>query len=233
MTRVLLIEDNERLAIGLKANLEVEGYQVRTAPDGETGLEEARSFNPHLVILDLMLPDVDGFEVLERLRDSGNGVPVLILSARGEEVDKVRGFQGGADDYVTKPFSLMELMARVTAMLRRSSSRPQDASSPEDEDSMERYGSVEVNPEARTVHKAGEVVHLTPKAFDLLLALIRRRGRVATRLELMEEVWGHQAAVQSRTVDAHISELRSKLEDRPSDPTHILTVWKVGYRLEA
>jgi two-component system response regulator MtrA len=153
-------------------------------------------------------------------------MPVLVLTARGEEADRVFGFRLGADDYVTKPFSLSELIARVKAILRRTqSSAP--AHPP-----TEKFGTVEVNPASRTVTKGGEPVQLTPKEFDLLLALIRRRGAVASRLELLKEVWGHQAEVMTRTVDIHVAELRRKVEQDPSQPKHILTVWKAGYRFE-
>ena len=177
MARVLIVEDNVDLAYGLQNNLEIEGYEVRVAENGETGLEQATEWDPDLIILDLMLPDLDGYRVLQYLRKSGAITPVLILTARGEESDKVLGFRLGADDYVTKPFGVMELLARVEA-------------------------------------------------------IIRRRGVVASRLELLQEVWGHRAAVVSRTVDTHISEIRRKLEEEPNHPRHILTVHKAGYRFQ-
>jgi DNA-binding response OmpR family regulator len=155
-------------------------------------------------------------------------VPVLILTARGEEADKVLGFRLGADDYVTKPCGVLELLARVGALLRRS--RLADHRAPTD--AIERFGTVEINPSSRTVTKEGTPVALSPKEFDLLLALVRRRGAVASRVELLREVWGHRVEVMTRTVDIHIAELRRKLEDDPSQPRHILTVWKAGYRLE-
>ena len=224
--RILLVEDNADLAFGLRNSLEIAGYQVVVANDGPTGLAQARACAPDLVILDLMLPGMDGYRVLRALRDEGSRVPVLILTARGEEADKVLGFRLGADDYVTKPFSLSELIARVKAILRRTQSAA-PAHPP-----TEKFGTVEVNPASRTVTKGGEPVQLTPKEFDLLLALIRRRGAVASRLELLKEVWGHQAEVMTRTVDIHVAELRRKVEQDPSQPKHILTVWKAGYRFE-
>jgi len=157
-------------------------------------------------------------------------MPVLILTARGEEADKVLGFRLGADDYVTKPFGLLELLARVTALLRRAGRAPKGAASANGE--VERFGEVEVRPASRSVFVRGEEVSLTLKEFDLLLALLQRRGAVASRLELLQEVWGHRAAVMTRTVDMHIAELRRKLEADASNPRHILTVWKVGYRLQ-
>ena len=226
LTTILVVEDNPDLAYGLRNNLEIEGYEVTVAPDGPAGLAAARSADPDLIILDLMIPGMDGYRVLKTLRDEGKDVPVLILTARGEEADKVRGFRLGADDYVTKPFSLSELIARVKAILRRTQ-HAAPAHPP-----TEKFGTVEVNPASRTVTKGGEPVQLTPKEFDLLLALIRRRGAVASRLELLKEVWGHQAEVMTRTVDIHVAELRRKVEDDPSRPRHILTVWKAGYRFE-
>lgn len=231
MTSVLVIEDNPDLAFGLRNNLEIEGYEVEVAEDGRAGLARARALEPDLVILDLMLPGMDGYRVLHELRDEGRTVPVLILTARGEEVDKVRGFRLGADDYVTKPFGLLELLARVEALLRRTGRAHGNGTQPGT--GVERFGEIQLDVAARTVLRRGEPVPLTPKEFDLLLALIQRRGAVASRLDLLREVWGHRAAVLTRTVDTHVAELRRKLEDDPAKPRHILTVWKAGYRLEA
>ena len=228
MPRILIVEDNPDLAYGLRTGLEIEGYDVQVADDGETGLERARSWSPNLVMLDLMLPGMDGYRVLKALREGGSDVPVLILTARGEEADKVLGFRLGADDYVTKPCGVLELLARVGALLRRSRLGDQRGGG----DGHERFGAVEINPASRTVMKEGIAVALSPKEFDLLLALVRRRGAVASRVELLREVWGHRVEVMTRTVDIHIAELRRKLEDDPSQPRHILTVWKAGYRLE-
>jgi len=227
MTRVLVVEDNANLAFGLTRSLESEGYEVEAAEDGVRGLEMARTISPDLVVLDLMLPGMDGYTILKKLRAEGKDVPVLILTARGEEADKVFGFRLGADDYVTKPFSLSELLARVQAILRRAKSGDK-----RDGEALEEFGDVSINTLARSVKKSESEIALTPKEFDLLLALIRRRGAVASRLELLKEVWGHQAEVMTRTVDIHIAELRRKLEDDPSTPRHILTVWKAGYRLQ-
>jgi two-component system, OmpR family, alkaline phosphatase synthesis response regulator PhoP len=228
MTRVLVVEDNANLAFGLTRSLESEGYEVEAAEDGVRGLEMARTTNPDLVVLDLMLPGMDGYTILKKLRAEGKDVPVLILTARGEEADKVFGFRLGADDYVTKPFSLSELLARVQAILRRAKGGEK-----RDGEAVEEFGDVSINTLARSVKKGETDVALTPKEFDLLLALVRRRGAVASRLELLKEVWGHQAEVMTRTVDIHIAELRRKLEDDASTPKHILTVWKAGYRLQA
>ena len=224
MARILIVEDSARLAYGLRNNLEIDGHEVEVAEDGSRGLDSALSWRPDLVILDLMLPKIDGFQVLRSLREKGSDVPVLILSARGEEVDKVMGFRLGADDYVTKPFGVLELLARVSAILRRT--RPDEKPV-----RVESFGSIEIRLEHRLVLRDGQEVRLTPKEFDLLVALVRRRGAVATRVALLKEVWGHRAAVLSRTVDTHIAELRRKLEEHPGEPRHILTVHRYGYRL--
>jgi two-component system, OmpR family, alkaline phosphatase synthesis response regulator PhoP len=225
MTRVLVVEDNRDLAFGLRNNLEIEGYTVDLAADGPSGLEAARQHPPDLVVLDLMLPGLDGYRVLRQLREDGLTMPVLILTAKGEEADKVLGFRLGADDYVTKPFGLLELLARVQALLRRS--RPQPAAT----DEVQRFGDVDVDPATRAVRRGGAVVALTPMEFDLLMALLKRNGAIVSRLDLLKEVWGHSSAVLTRTVDTHIGELRRKLESDPSRPRHILTVRKAGYRI--
>jgi len=227
MSRILVVEDNANLAYGLATSLELEGHTVDLAETGPDGLRLARASAPDLIILDLMLPGMDGYRVLKSLRDEGVETPVIFLTARGEEADKVLGFRLGADDYVTKPFGLLELLARVEAHLRRTARTAAPHSG-----SVERFGDVEVDAAARTARLRGEEVPLTPKELDLLLALLRRNGAVASRLELLKEVWDHRAAVMTRTVDMHVAELRRKLEDNPSRPRHILTVWKAGYRLQ-
>jgi two-component system response regulator MtrA len=232
MARILVVEDNLALAEGVAYNLRHEGHDVRIAEDGETGLAEARAWAPSLVILDLMLPRLDGYGVLSAIRADRNDVPVIILTARGEEADKVRGFRLDADQYVTKPFGVLELLERVGSLLRRSASRAAAASGSASHESI-RFGDVVVDVEARTAMRNGVSCALTPKAFELLLALVERGGRVATRQELLKEVWGYGAFVLSRTVDSHIAELRRKLEEDPGRPRHIVTVWKVGYRFEA
>ena len=227
MSTVLVIEDNQDLAYGLRNNLEIEGHQVEVAGDGAAGLARVRQSEPDLVILDLMLPGLDGFRVLRALRDEGRHLPVLILTARGDESDKVRGLRLGADDYVTKPFGVLELLARVEALLRRAG-----AAAPAGAPAVERFGDIEVFTASRAVRRRGEPVTLTPKEYDLLLTLLDRRGAVASRAELLTEVWGYSGAVMSRTVDTHIAELRRKLEADLAAPRHILTVRKSGYRLE-
>jgi two-component system alkaline phosphatase synthesis response regulator PhoP len=229
MNRILLIEDNQDLCFGLRNNLEIEGYAVDTAQDGRTGVQSFLAANPDLVILDLMLPGLDGFRVLRTLREHGHKTPILILTAKGEEVDKVRGLRMGADDYVTKPFGLLELLARVEALLRRvSTKRTQVGPSLK----VQRFGTIEVDPDSRTVRRESQDIALAPKEFDLLLALLHAGGGAVSRLSLLEQVWGYSSAVVSRTVDTHIAELRRKLEDDPSSPRHILTVRKMGYRIK-
>ena len=228
-SRILIIEDNHNLAVGLRNNFEIEGYDVDIAPDGIIGLEMAREQSPDLIILDLMLPRMEGYRVLRTLRDEGREMPVLILTARGEEAEKVRGLGLGADDYVTKPFGLMELLARVKAHLRRAREHTRSGAVPLP--SVIRFGDVEVTPGTHDVTLRGSPVALRPKEFDLLLALIRRQGGVVSRLELLREVWGYDETVVSRTVDTHIAELRRKLEDSPVNPQYIVTVRKTGYRL--
>lgn len=229
MIRILVVEDNPDLAFGLRNNLEIEGYQVEIAEDGQSGLEKTREWKPDLIILDLMLPAIDGFRVLKTLREEGLQTPVLILTARGEEADKVRGLKLGADDYVTKPFSVLELLARVEVLLRRHAS---DAKPGTPLEGMQQFGTIVVDPARRTTLRDGAAVDLSPKEFDLLLALLARRGAVASRQDLLEEVWGYSAEVVTRTVDTHIAELRRKLEADPAVPRHILTARKAGYRLE-
>ena len=229
MARILVVEDNTALAEGIAYNLRHEQHEARVAEDGRTGLQLAREWKPDLMILDLMLPEMDGYEVLGSIRKEGNRVPVIILTARGEEADKVRGFRLDADQYVTKPFGVLELLERVAMLLRRSGAHNGAAT----EHDCIRFADVVVDTNARTVKKGGQLCTLTPKAFELLLALIKRDGSVATRQELLKEVWGYGAFVLSRTVDSHIAELRRKLETDPAQPKHILTVWKVGYRFEA
>ena len=228
MARVLIIEDNRNLALGLRTNLEFEGHEAEIAGDGTAGLIRARTRSHDLIVLDLMLPGLDGFRVLEVLRGEGLTTPVLVLTARGDETDKVRGLRGGADDYVTKPFALRELLARVAALLRRTRAPGAERSTPP---AAYCFGEIAVNPGTRIVTRAGHPVPLRPKEYDLLGALLRREGGVVGRADLLREVWGYHESVLSRTLDTHIGELRRKLEADPAVPRHILTVRKTGYRL--
>jgi len=238
---ILLVEDNDDLAFGLRRTLEGEGYDVAVAADGPSGIGAAVAQRPDLVILDVMLPGVDGFGVLRAIRERGVSAPVLMLTARGDETDKVHGFRLGADDYVTKPFGLSELVARVGALLRRARAAeapnvpnvpnvPTAAAAESDE--TVGFDDVVIDPRARVVTRGGERVALTPKEFDLLLTFVRRPGVVLSRVALLRDVWGHSADVLTRTVDIHVAELRRKLERVPARPRHLVTVWKAGYRFD-
>jgi DNA-binding response OmpR family regulator len=225
MTRVLVVEDNADLAFAVTTALQSEGFDVAVASTGPEGVARARARDAQLIILDLMLPGFDGYRVIRTLREDGIDTPILVLTARGEEADKVRGLRLGADDYVTKPFGAMELLARVDALLRRSRL---SATAPV----LDHFGEVEVNRAARTVKRQGAPVALTPKEFDLLIALMERAGAVVPRSDLLSAVWGYSQDVSTRTVDLHVSELRAKLEPNPAQPVHIITVRKTGYRFE-
>ncbi len=230
MTRVLVVEDSPDLAFGLRTNLEIEGYDIRVAGDGRTALREFDEFHPDLIVLDLMIPELNGYGVLQAVRERGSIVPVLILSATSEETAKIRGFRLGADDFVTKPFSVLELLARIEALLRRT--RIHDRAPAEPPDNWFRFADVEIDLASRRVYRQGALVDLSPKAFDLMIALMDRRGGVVRREELLREVWGHRREISTRTVDAHIVELRRKLEEDAATPRHFLTVRKAGYRFQ-
>jgi DNA-binding response OmpR family regulator len=220
--RVLVVEDDASILLGLRMNLEREGCVVGGAEDGEAGLRRAREENWDLIVLDLMLPKSNGYEVLCTLRAEHDRTPVLVLSARSAEVDKIMGLNLGADDYVTKPFSVAELLARVRALLRRRD-RPGEP--------LWSFGDVEADPTTREVRRADSPVTLTPTEFDVLAALLRASPRVLSREQIMDAVWGpiHHGTV--RSVDNFIVQLRAKLEDDPAHPRHVLTVRGAGYRL--
>ena len=227
--RILVVEDNADLARALSDNLALEGYAVGVVGDGESARRAIVARAPDLVILDVMLPGRDGFSVLRDVRAAGYAGAVIMRTARGAEADKVRGLRAGADDYLTKPFGLLELLARVDAQLRRAAraAAPKPATA-----QRATFGEVEVEPASHVVRRAGREVVLAPKEFALLLALLARDGAVASREELLAEVWGHSGVAETRTVDTHIAELRRKLERDPSAPRHILTARKAGYRLQ-
>ncbi len=225
--RVLVVEDDPSIAIGLRINLESEGYVVYLAEDGESGLDMARTLDPDLIVLDLMLPKRNGLEVLHDLRAEGRTMPIIILSAKAGEMDKVAGLELGAEDYVAKPFSLAELLARVRAALRRGHAGPP----PERRPGIV-FGDVEVDVAARNVKRAGEPVDMTAREFDVLVCLVNERGRVLSRDDIFRRVWGPKHHGTPRTVDNFIQQLRAKLEVDPQEPAYIQTVRGVGYRFD-
>lgn len=222
---ILVVEDDRSLRDGLAMNFQLQGYRVLTAVDGDEGMKKAFDARPDLIVLDIMLPGWSGLEILSELREKGEDVPVLILSARDKVPDKVEGFDLGADDYVAKPFELPELLARVEAMLRRR--RAERRAEP-----RVTFGEVEIDPAGRTVTVRGEEVYLSAREFDLLLLLARSPGRPFTREVILDRVWGWGFDGTSRTVDNFIMSLRQKVEADPSKPRHIKTVRQVGYKLE-
>ena len=225
MSSILLIEDNRDYAATLRANLEREGYEVAVAANGIEGLELAKRTAPDLIILDLMLPAMNGFTVLQRLRDEGRQAPVLIMTALGTEEEKLRGFGLGADDYVVKPCGLLEILARVRALLKRASG---GTAAPRTEFQV---ADLTIDFAARLVRRGDVEITLRPKEFDLLAALVRHRGRVVSRADLLREVWGYAAGTESRTVETHLAALRERLGDDPQSPRYIVTVRRAGYRL--
>lgn len=223
--KILVVDDEPTLVATLKYNLEQENFQVYTASDGNGALESARLHAPDLVLLDLMLPGVSGLEVCRILRKE-TAIPILMLTARDTETDKVVGLELGADDYVTKPFGMRELMARVRALLRRSAENP---ARPSD---IARSGDLEIDVTRRAAARAGAPLALKPKEFDLLLHFLRHPGRAFTRDELLNDIWGYEFAGDTRTVDVHVRWLRQKIEDDPGQPHRIVTVRGTGYRFD-
>ncbi len=222
MPRILIVDDEPEMIRGLEDNLHFEGYQTSTASDGERGLALALSEAPDLIVLDLMMPGLSGWDVCRTLRQKGLDIPVIMLTARGEEGDQVRGLEMGADDYVTKPFSLRELLARIRAVLRRPGPRQK----------LETFafGDVRLHLRTRQVFKAGREVRLTRKEFELLRYLVEHRDEVLTRDRLLNEVWGYDQFPTTRTVDTHVLRLRQKFERDPEHPAYIVTVHGQGYR---
>jgi DNA-binding response OmpR family regulator len=228
--RILVVEDDRDLAQLLEIHLCDLGYAVDQVHDGAEGLEQAQSRSYALLILDLMLPTLNGVEVCKRLRADDDQLPILMLTARSEETDKVLGLEVGADDYVTKPFSIRELMARVKALFRRVDVDRETAADGEEEEEEIVFGPLRMAPPKRKAWLHGEPLELTVKEFDLLMLLARHPGRAYDRQELLEKVWGYQYEGYSHTVNTHINRLRGKIEDDPSEPRLVQTVWGVGYR---
>jgi two-component system alkaline phosphatase synthesis response regulator PhoP len=223
MSKILIVEDEPDMAMGLRDNFEFEGYEVTTASDGPAGLEKARQVRPDLLVLDVMLPKMSGLEVCKTLRGEGYAGPILMLTARGQEIDKVVGLELGADDYVTKPFSIRELLARVKAILRRTEGKAKRLA-------RYQFSDVELDFEAYKATKGGEPLELSPREFELLRYLIERKGETVTRDQLLEDVWGYESYPSTRTVDTHIAKLRAKIGDSGSEPRYILTIHGMGYK---
>jgi len=223
MATILIVEDEPDMANGLRDNLEFDGHAVRIARDGEEALESAAEVVPDLILLDLMLPRRNGLDVCREVRRRGINIPIIMLTAKGQETDKVVGLEIGADDYVTKPFSVRELLARVHAQLRRSGSQTA---------AMEnfRFGEIELDFKRHHASRAGRFLPLTAREFDLLRYFVRRRGETVSRDELLDKVWGLRAYPLSRTVDNHISKLRQKIERLPAEPEYLITVHGLGYK---
>jgi DNA-binding response OmpR family regulator len=223
MVRILIVEDEPNMVAGLRDNFEFEGYQVISAPDGVAGLERALSEAPDLVILDVMMPRMSGLDVCKQLKAKRPSLPIIMLTARGQEVDKVVGLELGADDYVTKPFSIRELLARVKAVLRRARTLPKE---------QERYtfGDLEVDLKSCQVRRSGKALDFSAKEFELLKYFLCHSGETLSRDRLLEEVWGYDRFPTTRTVDAHIVRLRQKIEAKADEPRFILTVHGTGYK---
>jgi two-component system, OmpR family, alkaline phosphatase synthesis response regulator PhoP len=224
--RILIVEDDESISLGLRMNLEAEGYDVQVAADGEDGLTRAVAGGTDLVILDVMLPKMNGFEVVRQLRAKQATVPIIMLSARGAEMDKVMGLELGAEDYITKPFGLAELLARVKAVLRR------DDLSRKRVEAIVQAGELTIDSGTRLVSRGGAPVELTATEFDVLWCLVEAQGRVLSREEILTQVWGVGHHGTLRTIDNFLLQLRSKLEKDSAEPEHLLTVRGVGYRFK-
>jgi DNA-binding response OmpR family regulator len=225
MKRILVIEDEPQMLLGLRDNLELEGYEVATASDGDEGLQKAASFQPDLVILDVMLPRKNGFDVCRELRARGTATPVVMLTARNQETDKVLGLELGADDYVTKPFSITELLARVRAVLRRSAARPSGAAA-----DTYRIGDLEIDFRIHQARRGKQRVEFTAREFELLRYFVTHIGQVVTREQILNEVWGYEEFPTTRTIDNFVAKLRQKIERSPHAPEHILTIHGSGYK---
>jgi DNA-binding response OmpR family regulator len=223
MRRVLIIEDDQMMAIALREGLASEGYEAETACDGASGLRLATQKDFDIVILDLMLPEMSGFDVCKKLRNAGNNVPLIMLTARSLEVEKVQGLKLGADDYITKPFSLMELLARLEAVLRRATRRFE---APE----CYRFGDIFLDFKKYLATKGGKPLDLSPREFRILKFLIEHRNQVISRDQLLDGVWSYDGFPTPRTVDTHIAKLRQKIEDIPNNPKYLITIHRVGYK---
>ncbi len=223
MRKVLIVEDDQAMAVALRDGFTYEGYAVEVARDGTAGLRLASEKNLDLVILDVMLPKISGIDVCKQLRSGGHNTPIIMLTARGQEIDKVLGLKSGADDYVTKPFSFLELMARVEAVLRR-------AAKPAETVERIEFGDVRINFKNLEASKGERPLDLSPREFKIIRYFAEHRGEVVSRDQLLDAVWGYEGMPLTRTVDMHIAKLRQKIEDTSCDPRHIVTVHRVGYK---
>jgi two-component system alkaline phosphatase synthesis response regulator PhoP len=223
LKNVLVVEDDTAMATALRDGLEYEGYAVSLANDGEAGLQMASEFPPDLILVDVMLPKISGLSLCRELRNRGRDVPIIMLTARGQELDKVQGLKAGADDYLTKPFGFLELTARMEAVLRRSGAI---------EERKYGFGPITIDFRRREAEREGERVPLSAREFELLAYLIEHRGEVLTRQQLLEAVWGYHGGSNTRTVDMHVAKLRKKLEEDPARPLWIITQHRVGYRFD-
>lgn len=228
MERVLIIEDDEAMAFALRDGFEYEGYSVLVASEGDVGLRLASEKDLSLILLDVMLPNMSGIDICKRIRSEGNDVPIIMLTARGQEIDKVLGLKCGADDYITKPFSLRELEARIKSVLRRV--RAATKSDGTSEESLIVHGRLRIDPAKREVNVGERQVELTPKEFELLRLFATNPGRVFPRKYLLEKIWDYSYEGYDRTIDSHINRLRAKIEDNPDNPQLVLTVWGIGYK---
>jgi DNA-binding response OmpR family regulator len=223
--KILIVEDDPGIQLSIRDEFESLGYRVFTADNGGEGLEMVREQNPDLIILDLMLPVLDGYEVCKKLRGEGDNTPILMLTVKDKEIDKVLGLELGADDYVTKPFSLLEMVSRVKAILRRTEERSKE---------IAHYliGEIELDFKKYKATKGGKIVEFTPLEFQILNLLIQKKEQVLTRDDFLNEIWGEDNLVVSyRTIDSHMANIRKKIEDNPSDPKYILSIRGVGYKL--
>ncbi len=225
--RIMIVEDDETIALGLEAALRLEGHDVRHHERAEMALDDVANWKPHVVILDRMLPGIDGLSALRYIRQQHGDLKVIMLTAKGAEQDRIDGLDAGADDYVAKPFSMQELLARVRARLRALPPAPA-----QDGDDIFSFGDMRVDLRRRVLHKDDDEIRLTTHEAGVLQYLIEHRGGDVTREELLEKVWGYSPSMQTRTVDNQILKLRKKIEERPADPRHILTIHGVGYRFE-
>ena len=225
MSSILVVEDEMAMAQGLRHNLEFEGYEVDLAENGRLGLEKAQNENYDLILLDVMLPELSGFDVLKTIRSEGKNVPVIMLTAKSEEIDKVLGLEMGADDYVTKPFGVRELLARIKAILRRTDLGPDAVQD------IFHIGRLRVDFNSYTASEAGTPIHLSVREFDILKYLLGKKGETVSRGELLEKIWGYESSPTTRTVDNFILRLRQKIEPDESHPSHIITVHGLGYKL--